>query len=526
MSSGLSIAKSIGHHGHWGYSAPFDVIEAIEHNDGRMSAAEFNSSSTEPINILLIQPGDIRHIISTIAKRKLHNSSRPIHFYLLENPVEVLARDLTLLELLSDYSMPIRQRATVFLEVYGNCKVQRRTSEYIEKLGEKLRALMATGKGTLHNILDFSLLRYRERDDLERAFRLYARNVAFDMNALLDSRYRALYEERYDSRKSLGDWDYHHTLKSRGSIIHIKQFKEWRISGLAFEFGDQSYTEPNRTLMSYAEGTMKSGKEKGIKKEVKGFWGDVNSSPFAAYGTDCETPNKHSEGLWEILNKGTGTEQHRHHSVEIALYNLFSYLWELETSSTYAMTRANDIYSGLGDEAKWIEFGIHDTEVDGGLSALTDGAEEEEEETGKNKGKEKGAAAALGTIKEEASSDEDKPEANATDSNEKKENEEVATADAGDKKDVDTNETPSPPTTAPVAIPAPTVSVKEKRTKEIFRAIQRSESIVEHYDNVKVREERGALETYVGFSYKQCTSLCVCLSIFSSLHSLLVFSFL
>lgn len=486
MSSGLSIAKSIGHHGHWGYSAPFDMLEAIERNDGRMGAAEFNSKSNEPINILLIQPGDIRHIISTVAKRKRHDSSRPIHFYLLENPVEVLARDLTLLELLSDYSMPIRQRATVYLEVYGNCKVQRRTSEYIEKLGEQLRALMATGKGTLRNILDFSLLRYRERDDLERAFRLYARNVAFDMNALLDSRHRALYEERYDSRKSLGDWDYHHTLKSRGSIIHIKQFKEWRMSGLAFEFGDQSYTEPNRTLMSYAEGTMKSGKEKGIKKEVKGFWGDVNSSPFAAYGTDCETPNKHSEGLWEILNKGTGTEQHRHHSVEIALYNLFSYLWELETSSTYTMTRANDIYSGLGDEAKWVEFGIHDTEVDGGLSSA--GEEDQAEKEQKSKEKSDAAAAALDTIKEEeeSSEDEDKPVADASDGSEKKDDEETAPVDAADKKTVDTRDAVSDVPTAAVA--ATTVPVREKRTKEIFRAIQRSESIVEHYDNVKVRK--------------------------------------
>lgn len=51
-----------------------------------------------------------------------------------------------------------------------------------------------------------------------------------------------------------------------------------------------------------------------------------------------------------VLNdlQGTGSEQHRHHAVEVALYQLFSFMWELETSSMYTMTRANDVYSGLG----------------------------------------------------------------------------------------------------------------------------------------------------------------------------------
>lgn len=33
------------------------------------------------------------------------------------------------------------------------------------------------------------------------------------------------------------------------------------------------------------------------------------------------------------------------------MFNLFSYLWELETGKAYVITKANDIYSGLGAEA-------------------------------------------------------------------------------------------------------------------------------------------------------------------------------
>ena len=39
-------------------------------------------------------------------------------------------------------------------------------------------------------------------------------------------------------------------------LFPIIQYKEWCNSGIAFEFGDQSYTEPNRSMMSYAEGTL------------------------------------------------------------------------------------------------------------------------------------------------------------------------------------------------------------------------------------------------------------------------------
>ncbi len=54
------------------------------------------------------------------------------------------------------------------------------------------------------------------------------------------------------------------------------------------------------------------------------------------------------------VEQNTGTEQHRHHAVEVALYNLFSVLWESETGQAYRMTKAHDIYSGLGAEAAYL----------------------------------------------------------------------------------------------------------------------------------------------------------------------------
>ena len=51
--------------------------------------------------------------------------------------------------------------------------------------------------------------------------------------------------------------------------------------------------------------------------KVKGYWSDVVVSPYFTLGIDSDTPNKYAEGLYEIMNKNTGTEQHRHHVVEV-----------------------------------------------------------------------------------------------------------------------------------------------------------------------------------------------------------------
>lgn len=165
------------------------------------------------LRVLLIEPGDIRHILFTIARRRRFRrpdgSLIPIHFYLLESPLEILGRDLLQLQLICDNEMPIRQKANTFLEVFGNCKVQKRTAFYVEVLGNRLKLLMkhmdtttttTTGgkdkviesafDNILDEIVDLSLLRYRERDELENVFSNYSKTSVFKLDALLDQRFR------------------------------------------------------------------------------------------------------------------------------------------------------------------------------------------------------------------------------------------------------------------------------------------------------------------------------------------------
>lgn len=60
--------------------------------------------------------------------------------------------------------------------------------------------------------------------------------------------------------------------QEHAGVVHVKQYREWRSTGIAFEFGDQRYETPNRTMTSFAEGLMKRGAARGQKREVRGSW--------------------------------------------------------------------------------------------------------------------------------------------------------------------------------------------------------------------------------------------------------------
>jgi hypothetical protein len=96
----MNLGTSLGFHTFWGFSPGFDLSNI---------SCDDSEQASEPINVLIVDPGDIRHIIHTVAKRYRRDSTRPIHFYLLEKHIEVLARNLLLLEILMDYQIPIRQ---------------------------------------------------------------------------------------------------------------------------------------------------------------------------------------------------------------------------------------------------------------------------------------------------------------------------------------------------------------------------------------------------------------------------------
>ena len=333
-------AKALGVHSMWGFSPASDVSAAVSSID-----------SDRPLRVLMAQPSDIRHLLATISRRRRHGHPGGVHLFVCERQIEVLARHLLLLQVACDWELPIRQRATVFLEIFGNTLVQERTERYIAAMGQELVELVCDSRGSLADFVDLSSLKYRDRDLLVDAFKSWDARVPYDAVGLRDHRLRAHFGLRYDNRQGVVDWDYQARVRPAASIIHSKLYREWRMSGIAFEFGDQRYEVANRSLGSYAEGVMKAGKDKGLKKDVRGFWIDVVNSPYMSFGVEVDRSTPHAEGLFEVQSKGSAVEQHKHHAVEVAMFNLLSYLWELETGEPYAMAKEHDIYSGLGEDA-------------------------------------------------------------------------------------------------------------------------------------------------------------------------------
>ena len=84
-----------------------------------------------------------------------------------------------------------------------------------------------------------------------------------------------------------------------------------------------------------------------MKKEVRGYWGDMAVGPFAGLGVACDA-GPHVDALLEVADRGHATEQRKHNATEVAVYNVLSYLFAIETGAPYAMTRPGDIFSGLG----------------------------------------------------------------------------------------------------------------------------------------------------------------------------------
>mmetsp|Transcript_41785 Transcript_41785/g.82190 ORF Transcript_41785/g.82190 Transcript_41785/m.82190 type:complete len:505 (+) Transcript_41785:225-1739(+) len=349
---GMTDIKALGVHSMWGFSPSQDLIQGAPSKVGGCSNHSTGVTAEGALRVLVAQPGDIRHVLASISRRRRHSERHSaVQFVVAEQQVEVLARHLLLLQIVCDWELPIRQRATVFLEVFGNTLIQERTQRYVQSLGVDLVNLICNGVGALADFVDCSQLKYRERDALVDVFRSWNASVPYDVANLRDFRLRGHFGLRYDQRSGVVDWDYHARVKPAAPVIHHKLYREWRLSGLAFEFGDQRYDQPNRTLGTYAEGVMKKGKDKGLKKEIRGYWVDVVNGPFVPFGVHCDKTSPHASKLFEVQNAGTGVEQYRHHTVEVAIFNVLSFLWEIETGDPYAMTKAHDIYSGLGDDA-------------------------------------------------------------------------------------------------------------------------------------------------------------------------------
>lgn len=134
------LVMSMGTVNMWGFSPAIDVcdrfysasktrsVPSSQGESAQQDEEEEEKGSTSPISVLLVSPGDIRHVLAAISRRRRWDPElrrrRELHIYVLESSMEVLARHLLLLNVARDWTVSLRQRCSLFLEIFGNAFVQ------------------------------------------------------------------------------------------------------------------------------------------------------------------------------------------------------------------------------------------------------------------------------------------------------------------------------------------------------------------------------------------------------------------
>lgn len=283
----------------WGFSPSLDLLDLLHQHAWPEFAPDDQNDNY--INILLMCAGDQRHILASLqSKQRLFEGKKvKVRFYVLEKMLELYARHMLLTSVAIEHSSrtSLQEKTELFLDIYANLLVRSHTSQHVRRRANELIRLItdlnAIAKTPL-NVFDLSLLKYKEIDYLESVFKYWRADEAdtkwsFPASKCWDTRLRAYFGPRYDSRTNAYDWDFAMKLTDRphGSIVNNRVYSRWRETGVAFELRDVAYDQPNRTLSSVL---IMNDPRNGDKSARRGFFGDIIVGPFISYGIN--SPNE------------------------------------------------------------------------------------------------------------------------------------------------------------------------------------------------------------------------------------------
>lgn len=297
----------------WGFSPSLDLLETYE-----------ASKDEEELNILLVNSGDQRHILHTIAGLSQKPKIKRVNFYIYEKLLELYARDFLLLSLAIEHPSRkgIQEKVELFLDIFGNLLTRDFTSNYIQTKANDFIKLITDlnyiKTKTNLSIFNFELLKYKERDFLEgilKFWRLKLKPEQFPVEKCWEYRLRTYFGVRYDTRTNGYDWDFSMKLSERQNtaIINNRVYSKWRDTGVAFELRDSTYDTANKTL---ASAMVFEDPRQGDKTSRRGYFGDIIVGPYLTYG--IESKNK------ELFKKQN--DMYRHTATDVAKENLTEYL--------------------------------------------------------------------------------------------------------------------------------------------------------------------------------------------------------
>ena len=323
----MDILNSIGFVNFWGVTPCINLVETEEEQIK-------NTSIKDPFNILISNSNDLRHFIYTVYKLFVSQKEkgiehRPINFYIHEDHLEILCRDLLFIHLITDRNKSIIERVEMLMELYGNTLLPSRTIDYINIVYKLLISFICKDKNSspiYKDLLDLSCLTHKQIDSMQEIFSSYDSKYPYDIEKYRNDRVRYCMKDRYDYRKNLYDWDYNMNIQNFAPIIRLRYYIYWRENGIAFVMRINQYKFPNRTLACYIEGKKKVGHDSCM---VRGFWGDIVNSPYIGYGLELET---REEVTYFYANNKI---DYLRDSQDVTEYNLVKFLLRMDHNEIY-----------------------------------------------------------------------------------------------------------------------------------------------------------------------------------------------
>jgi len=314
----------------WGFSPALD----LQHTGLSEMSTKLACSIPGELNILVVGAGDFRHVLLTIA-RKYRHTKRKLNFFVIESALEIYARDMLFTMIASEKqeNMGLQDKTELFLELYGNSLVREQSSQYVTRMSQELIKMVTDFDYLAQKlpIFDLSLLKYKERDFLEGILKFWRNKdnkAPFDILKCWDLRQRQMLGVRYDCKLNAFDWDYNMALIERGgSIVHLKQYKDWRNNGIAFTIREATYDVSNRTL---ASGMV--FKHDGERYPRRGFWGDMVVSPYIPFGIECE-----EKSFFKKANN-----QHTKTAEQVSEFNINAMFHEILNKTRYELPKIDE----------------------------------------------------------------------------------------------------------------------------------------------------------------------------------------
>lgn len=267
------------------------------------------------LNILLFGAGDIRHVIETVANHQTSGSPCQLNFYILDGCVNVLARNILLLDIvLSSNPLSCLGRTHLFMDIYGNTLNRPSSADYQRIFAESMIPVIAGGDvATAYSpILDLDGLRYRERDLLVDILSFWRSPKPFGVAQQWNTQLRNYLGQRYDSRKGAFDFDLYMELKYRGAErISGEEYHDFRESGIAFHFPEFEYGFENKTMAVQGAAGWR-------------LLSDMHTGPYPAFGLHCEDE--------EMLKESKGSNFYR--STDITERNLLKLMTQIQEKTT------------------------------------------------------------------------------------------------------------------------------------------------------------------------------------------------